>query len=208
MSHIAIIGCGAIGATIAYELSRVPGLSVSVFDRQWPAQGATGAALGVLVACISQKTKGRRWQLRLASLQRYRTLIPELEAATGKAIPWNRNGILRLCFAGEDLSRWERLVQVRSQQGLTLELLEAEWVRSHYPYLRHANIAAAVRSPQDIQVDPVALTQALVAAAQANGVRFHFNTAVEDFSLAAGTDLEERQTVCVLGGGVSNLRMC
>ncbi len=188
MRRISVIGCGVVGATIAYELSRVPGLSVTVFDCQWPAQGATRAALGVLMACISQKIKGRRWQLRLNSLQRYQRLIPELEAATGKSIPTNRNGILKLCFAGDDLSSWERLVAIRKAQGVVLELIGAEQVRSQYPYLRHSEIAAAVLSPQDLQVDPLALTQALVAAAQANGVCFHFKTAVEAFSLNPGAN--------------------
>jgi len=36
-------------AAIAYELSLVPGLTITVLDKQPPAQGATGAALGVLM---------------------------------------------------------------------------------------------------------------------------------------------------------------
>ncbi len=58
MSNVVIIGCGIIGAAIAYELSQVPGLTITVLDRQAPAQGSTGAALGVLMGAISQKIKG------------------------------------------------------------------------------------------------------------------------------------------------------
>jgi glycine/D-amino acid oxidase-like deaminating enzyme len=77
MSQVVVIGCGIIGAAIAYELSLVAGLEITVLDRQQPAQGATGAALGVLMGAISKKTKGRAWQLRQSSMQRYETLIPE-----------------------------------------------------------------------------------------------------------------------------------
>jgi len=189
MSRIAIIGCGVVGASIAYELSQVPGLSVTVFDRQLPAQGATGAALGILVGAISRKDKGRAWQLRLESMQRYETLIPELEAATDLYIPWNRQGILRLCADGEDLASWQNLANIRSSQGLSLEILTNDQVRSRYPYLNHSAIAAAIYSPQDRQVNPVTLTQALIAAARSKGVRFFFKTAVESFE---SRDVESR----------------
>jgi len=59
MSHVVIIGCGVVGAAIAYELSHVKGLKITVFDRQPPAQASTGAALGVLMGVISQKNQGQ-----------------------------------------------------------------------------------------------------------------------------------------------------
>ena len=52
MSHIVIIGCGVVGATIAYQLSKIEGLKITVLDKQMPAQGSTGAALGVLMAVL------------------------------------------------------------------------------------------------------------------------------------------------------------
>lgn len=179
MSRVAVIGCGVIGAAIAYELSQVPGLSVTVFDRQPPAQASTGAALGVLMGVISQKVKGKAWQLRLASLQRYETLIPELEAIAGQPIPFNRQGILKLCLAGEDLSRWQALATVRQTQGYALEILDPVQVQHLYPQIQFPELVGAVYSPSDRQVDPVALTSALVTAAQQRGVEFHFGQAIE-----------------------------
>lgn len=182
MSRVAVIGCGVVGATIAYELSQVPGLSVTVFDRQPPAQASTGAALGVLMGVISQKVKGKAWQLRLASLQRYETLIPKLEAIAGQSIPFNRQGILKLCLAGEDLSRWQDLAAIRQTQGYSLEVFDSAQVQRLYPQIRAEQLAGAVYSPSDRQVDPVALTSALVTAAQQRGVEFHFGQAVESMN--------------------------
>ncbi|NJN22923.1 MAG: FAD-binding oxidoreductase, partial [Leptolyngbya sp. RL_3_1] len=59
--QVGVVGCGIVGAMVAYELSRCPGLAVTVLDQQLPGQGATGAALGILMGVISQKTKGRNW---------------------------------------------------------------------------------------------------------------------------------------------------
>ena len=180
MVRVAIIGCGIIGASIAFELSQFPELKVTVFDKQPPAQGSTGAALGVLMGVIGHKTKGRNWQLRETSLQRYETLIPELEAVTGRKIPFNKQGILMLCSEGEDLSKWEKLIATRASQGWQLELWDVERVRELCPHLYlNDKVIAAIYSPQDRQVDPTALTLALVDAAERNGVIFEFGVEVQ-----------------------------
>lgn len=179
MSHVAVIGCGIVGAAIAYELSQVSGLKITVLDQHAPAQGSTGAALGVLMGVISKKVKGRAWQLRQTSMQRYETLIPELEAIAKCHIPFNRNGILRLCFVEEELAAWEQLAETRRAQGWQLEIWNETQVQSNCPQLCNERLVGAIYSPQDRQVDPSALTQALVTAAKCNGVTFKFGVAVE-----------------------------
>lgn len=200
MVRVAIIGCGIIGASIAFELSQFPELKVTVFDKQPPAQGSTGAALGVLMGVISHKTKGRNWQLRETSLQRYETLIPELEAVTGRKIPFNKEGILMLCSEGEDLSKWEKLIATRESQGWKLELWDVERVRDRCPHLSlNDRIIAAIYSPQDRQVDPTALTLALVDAAERNGVIFQFGVPVEGAAIAASLEFDRLIVAAGLG---------
>jgi glycine oxidase len=184
MQQVAIVGCGIVGATIAYELSQIPDLAVTVFDRQPPAQASTGAALGVLMGIVSQKTKGRAWAMREASLRRYATLIPELEAAIGQAIPHNSQGIVLLRFAdmGSENHKtldWQGLSETRQAQGWTLELWQGDRLRDRCPQVVNSRVVGAVYSPQDVQIDPTALTLALVAAAKQNGVTFRFNADVK-----------------------------
>ncbi|MEG5064380.1 FAD-dependent oxidoreductase [Microcoleus sp. B3-A4] len=200
MIRVAIIGCGIIGASIAFELSQFSELKVTVFDKQPPAQGSTGAALGVLMGVISHKTKGRNWQLRETSLQRYETLIPELEAVTGRKIPFNKQGILMLCSEGEDLIKWENLIATRRSQGWQLELWDVERVRDRCPHLSlNDRIIAAIYSPQDRQVDPTALTLALVDAAERNGVIFEFGVPVEAAEIAASLEFDRLIVAAGLG---------
>ncbi|MEH1912816.1 NAD(P)/FAD-dependent oxidoreductase [Nostoc sp.] len=187
--NVVIIGCGVVGAAIAYELSLVKGLKITVCDRQPPAQASTGAALGVLMGVISQKIKGKAWQMRQTSIQRYETLIPELEALTGRKIPFNRQGILMLLSDSslEGMSAWEKLVEVRHSQGWNLEIWDTAKLQNICPqvdvydglHLRE-KVTGAVYSPQDRQIDPTALTLALVKAAQQNGVTFKFGVTVLD----------------------------
>ena len=204
MVRVAIIGCGIIGASIAFELSQFPELKVTVFDKQPPAQGSTGAALGVLMGVISHKTKGRNWQLRETSLQRYETLIPELEAVTKRKIPFNKQGILMLCSEGEDLSKWEKLIATRDSQGWQLELWDVERVRDRCPHLYlNDQIIAAIYSPQDRQVDPTALTLALVDAAKLKGVNFEFGVEVQGI-----TELDSQVSQIQLASSIAVNKSC
>jgi glycine oxidase len=180
--NIVIIGCGVVGAAIAYELSQVSGLKILVIDRQQPAQASTGAALGVLMGAISQKAKGHNLAMRLQGIQQYDRWIPQIEAITGRTIPYNRQGILRLCFEGELLERWRSLQAIRQQQGWQLDILSIAQLAAEYPQLSLERVIGAVYSPSDRQVDPTALTGALVAAAQQNGAIFHFHTEVTDIA--------------------------
>jgi glycine/D-amino acid oxidase-like deaminating enzyme len=178
MERVIIIGCGIIGATIAYELSNLDRFDLTVLDRQPPAQDSTGAALGVLMGAISHKVKGRSWQLRESSIRRYHELIPELEQKTGLAIPHNPQGIVKLLSPDEDLSKWQQLAATRSQQGWRLKIWDNSLVQARLPQIQGIEGAAAIYSPQDLQVQPVPLTHALVTAARLQGVKFHFDAEV------------------------------
>lgn len=181
---VTIAGCGVVGATIAYELSQVPDLEITVVDAQPnPIQAdvkecpsSTGAALGVLMGAISKKEKGRNLRMRLFGIQYYNQLVPELADLTGRSILFNRQGILMLQFPEDDLTVWNRLIEVRRNQDLPLELWDRERLNAEFPFLQQAS--AAVYSPSDRQINPVALTQALIEGAKLRGVTFQFGTKV------------------------------
>jgi glycine oxidase len=184
---INIIGCGIIGATIAYELSCLDKFEIAVYDTQQPAQASTGAALGVLMGIISQKVKGRAWHLRESSIRRYNDLIPELELTTGLNISHNRQGIVKLLPPEADLTKWQQLVTTRTQQQWQLELWGKDRISAQLPQVNLQSVGAAIYSPQDLQIDPVALTNALVAAAKLNGVKFQFDRQID--SITANSQL-------------------
>lgn len=185
--NVVIIGCGVVGAAIAYELSLAKGLKITVLDKQPPAQASTGAALGVLMSIISHKIKGKAWQMRQTSIQRYESLIPELEELTNRKIPFNRQGILMLLTGNADpplergvggISEWEKLSEIRHSQGYQLEIWDAVKLKKICPQVDETQIIGAIYSPQDRQLDPTALTLAFVEAAQHNGVTFKFGVNV------------------------------
>lgn len=199
MTKVAIIGCGIVGAAIAYELSQVDDLEVVVCDRQSPAQASTGAALGILIGVLSQKAKGRGWKLRQISLQRYRDWIPALEAVIGKPLPVNHQGIVKLCVAGDDLERWQSLIALRQSQGWQLEFWERSHLAEKCPQVGSDRVIGAIYSPQDLQFDPAAMTLALVAAAQRRGVEFRFGQAATEFQIQSEGDIHRCEGIEING---------
>lgn len=181
MTKIVIIGAGIVGATIAYELSAIAGLEITLIDEKKPGQGATGAALGILIGIISHKTKGRAWKLRQESLKRYETLLPELESLTGLTIPCNRDGIVLLRSSAEDEENWRKLAQIRQEQEYCLEIWDKETLNQKCPQVAGEHLQGAIYSPSDRQINPVLLTEALVAAAARRGVKCQFGVKVENF---------------------------
>jgi len=91
------------------------------------------------------------------------------------------------------MAKWQMLADIRQSQGLALKILDKAAVKSNFPQLGCQQLAGAIYSPQDRQVDPVALTQALVDAARRNGVIFKFGVAAEEFNRATTPD---DQQVC------------
>ncbi|OCQ89480.1 hypothetical protein AMR42_00370 [Limnothrix sp. PR1529] len=177
--RIAIAGGGVVGAMIAYELSGQPDWQITLIDPQAIASPlppdrptSTGAALGVLMGAISKKTKGCAWNLRRDSIQRYPHLIRELETLLDRPIPHNPNGILKLVFTEADRPGWSALAELRKSQGFELELLSPSAVLDRFPAVNLAamdGVAFGIFSPQDWQVQPLALTVALREAAVKRG---------------------------------------
>jgi glycine oxidase len=186
MSKIVIIGCGVIGATIAYELSLIPELEITVIEKNTCASGATGAALGILMGAISGKTQERAWKLRETSLKRYQSLIPELEAQTGLKIPVNQDGIVKLLFAEDKLEKWEKLQQIRADRGWKLEIWDRKQLQQNCPQINQNNLIGAVYSPQDCQINPQILTETLVKSASLNGVTFQFGIGLDRYDWKTG----------------------
>jgi glycine oxidase len=202
--RIGIIGCGVVGAAIAYQLSTVPGLEVQLYDGRSPHQlEATGAALGVLMAAITTRLKGRHLKLRLESLALYEQWLPSLMAQTQIDIPYNRHGILQLVFDAAELERWHKVQVARETQGFRLERWTSQQLAEQFPELATAyscttgqQLVGAIYSPQDRQINPTILTQALIQGASQNGAQIHFESPVAQFKIQANSDGQRVTHLC------------
>lgn len=179
MTRVVVVGSGIVGAAIAYELAQVDGLEITVVDQQpGPVQAtsptSTGAALGLLMATISKREKGQNLAMRWAGIDWYERVIPDLVDRTGIAIQFNRQGLMMVQGHDDDLRAWEKLAKLRQSQGKRLEVWKRSQIQAVLPQVGLDGVTAGVMAPSDRQLDPVATTQALVAAAQELGVQFQF----------------------------------
>ncbi|PZU95108.1 MAG: FAD-dependent oxidoreductase [Pseudanabaena sp.] len=197
MATVTIIGCGVVGAMLAYEL-RHTGLEVEVVEaKSCPAMVSTGAALGVLMAACSSKAKGDLVNLRLKSLSKYDRLIADLEQQTNLNILYNRKGILNLYRSPEAETKSRSLIEIRKEQGFELQWLENTDISARFsPWQADGGLF----SPCDRAVHPTQLVNALVAAASLEGVKFHWNTPIKDLQ-----DVSSDRVVITAGVGSNQL---
>jgi glycine/D-amino acid oxidase-like deaminating enzyme len=131
-------------------------------------RSGSAAALGLLMAQVFQRGRGRGWRLRQRSLELWQQWRQEL-ARRGEPIHW-RPGLLLLAANAEERSRQELLVRQRCDQGLPLELWEAGRLLRLAPTLPRG-VMGALHSPEDGQLDPGQALAALRADGLAAGLR-------------------------------------
>ncbi|MBO2452498.1 glycine oxidase ThiO [Actinomadura barringtoniae] len=167
--EIVIIGAGIIGLATAWRAA-ARGADVTLVDPD-PASGATAVAAGMLTP-ISEVTYGEEPLLRLglASRDRYPAFVAELEAQTGRDTGLRTDGTLEVAFDSDDLGYLDDLRRFQESLGIAAEVLTGRECRKLEPMLAPA-VRGGLFAPQDGSIDPRRLAPALLAAAEALGVR-------------------------------------
>ena len=173
-----VVGAGLVGMCTAWLLQR-RGHRVLLLESGHEARpdappdgisvrSGSAAALGLLMAQVFQRGRGRGWRLRQRSLGLWRQWRQDL-AQRGQVIAW-RPGLLFLAATTEERNRQETLVRERREQGLPLELWDACRLGRLEPAAPPGALAA-LHSPEDGQLDPVQALAALRADGLAAGLR-------------------------------------
>jgi glycine oxidase len=219
VSSVVVIGGGVIGCASAFALAR-RGVAVTVLergDKRVEAPGETGvstwAAAGIVSAQVATIADGPLARLCARSRALYPDFVARIEALTGLDVQFRPAGVLRPAFDEASLAEIARAVAWQTRAGLRVELLDARAVREAEPALA-ADIAGAVRFPDDPRVDPPSLLAALRAAIERSGARLRTGAPVRrvivrggragGVELADGTSIEA-DAVVVAAGSWSSL---
>lgn len=170
VAEVVVVGAGIVGASIAYHLAR-GGAEVVLLDRSVPGAGATGDSF----AWIGRGTAGappEQLLLRRDALKDYRRLERELP---GVQVRWTGS-----------LS-WAQGEQADVDTSVGAQTGDGRWVDAHQaarlePRLQTVPARAELR-PGDGAVDPIAVTEALVAGAREHGARLRTGVTVHDLTV-------------------------
>jgi glycine oxidase len=173
---VTVVGGGAIGLATAWRLAQREA-RVVVVDPD-PGRGATDVAAGML-APVTEVHYGEEplLALNLESARRWPGFVAELEAASGTRVGFREDGTLAVAMHEDDLRALDALVRFQAQLQLPVEPLRSSACRDLEPALS-PRIRGAALVAGDHQVDPRALTHALVRACEDEGVELRRDAAV------------------------------
>jgi glycine oxidase len=170
-ADIVIIGGGVIGLTIARALARRGIKDVMLVERAATfGSEASHAAGGILGPQAEADSANEFFALACKSRDLYPSLARELLAETGKDIELDTTGTLYLAFTESDEAEIAKRHEWQTLAGLNVVKMSAAEVRQMEPSVS-TTVRAALRFPEDFQVDNRSLIKALVQATEKLGVR-------------------------------------
>lgn len=165
-----VVGGGVMGSAIALRLAQA-GQKVLVLEKAIPGAEASGAAGGILGAQIEGEADGPLFRLCLASRRAFEGLAAELAHSTGIDIGFRRCGVMKVALAEGDLDALVEKMAWQQRLDLPVVELSGDEARKLEPGLG-PNVCRALHFPEEPQVDPRRLVQALPLAAQKAGAEF------------------------------------
>jgi glycine oxidase len=182
---VAIIGGGVIGLAIGWRLAQA-GCAVDVFDRGDAGRGASWAAAGMLAAGVeTEPGEIGLHALNRLSQEQWPGFAAELEAASGMSVGLRDEGTIVVALTRDDVGQLRFTHDFQRSLGIALEWLSAAEARRREPHL-HPNLAGAVYSPGDHQVDNRCVVTALRAAFLAAGGKLHEHSPVDAVEIRGG----------------------
>ncbi|MDZ4086755.1 MAG: FAD-dependent oxidoreductase [Tabrizicola sp.] len=163
-ARVVIIGGGAVGASALYHLAKAGWTDALLLEKNELTAGSTWHAAG------NVPTFSSSWSIM--NMQRYSAnLYRGLGDAVGYPMNYHVTGSVRLGHSRERLQEFRRVAGMGRYQGMDLDILSPEEIRSRYPFVQTHDLTGALYDPYDGDIDPAQLTQALATGARKMGAR-------------------------------------
>ncbi|SFV29746.1 GcvT family protein [Hyphomicrobium facile] len=163
-AHIVIIGGGIVGCSVAYHLAKLGQKDVVLLERNKLTSGSTWHAAGAIGQLRSSSNITR---LLGYSVELY----DRLEAETGQATGWVKNGSLRLARTKERRAEFERAATTARSFGLQFDIITPAEAKEIVPQIDITGLDCAGFVPSDGVGNPSDITMALAKGARQGGVR-------------------------------------
>lgn len=163
-ARVIIIGGGIVGCSVAYHLAKLGWKEIVLLERHKLTSGSTFHAAGLVGQLRSQ---AGITQLLGHSIELY----DRLEAETGLATGWKKNGGLRLACNEQRMIELKRQATTAHSFGLEMDILTPSEAQSLWPMMDISDLVGAAFLPTDGQANPSDITQSLAKGARQRGVQ-------------------------------------
>jgi dimethylglycine dehydrogenase len=172
-ARVVIIGGGVVGVSALFHLAKAGWTDCVLLEKNELTAGSTWHAAG---NCPSFSTS---WAVM--NMQRYSLgLYAGLEEEVDYPMNYHVTGSIRLAHSRERMMEFERARSMGRYQGLDIDMMSVADIKDRYPFIETHDLAGALWDPDDGDIDPAQLTQALAKGARDMGAR------VERFCPATG----------------------
>ena len=167
-ARVVIIGGGAVGVSALYHLAQAGWTDCVLLEKNELTAGSTWHAAG------NVPTFSTSWSVM--NIQRYSTeLYRDLGAKVDYPMNYHVTGSIRLAHSAERMQEFQRAKGMGRYQGMDLDILGLDEIKARYPFIETHDLHGALYDPNDGDIDPAQLTQALAKGARDLGatiVRF------------------------------------
>jgi dimethylglycine dehydrogenase len=161
-ARVVIIGGGVVGVSSLYHLAKAGWTDCVLLEKNELTAGSTWHAAG------NVPTFSSSWSIM--NMQRYSaSLYRDLGKLVDYPMNYHVTGSVRLGHSKERLQEFKKVVGMGRYQGMDLDILTPEDIKSRYPFVETHDLTGALYDPNDGDIDPAQLTQALAKGARDMG---------------------------------------
>ncbi|CAI2934148.1 GcvT family protein [Aminobacter niigataensis] len=163
-ARVVIIGGGAVGVSSLYHLAKAGWTDCVLLEKNELTSGSTWHAAG------NVPTFSSSWSLM--NMQRYSTeLYRGLAAEVDYPMNYHVTGSIRLAHTRERMQEFQRAKGMGRYQGMDIDVIGLDEIRRRYPFVETHDLKGALYDPNDGDIDPAQLTQALAKGARDMGAK-------------------------------------
>lgn len=181
-ARVVIIGGGVVGVSTLYHLAKMGWTDCVLLEKNELTAGSTWHAAG---NCPSFSTSWAVMNMQRYSLGLYAGLAKEVDYPMN----YHVTGSIRLAHSKERMQEFERARGMGNYQGLSLEMMSNADMKDRYPFLETHDLMGGLWDPDDGDIDPAQLTQALAKGARELGA------SIQRFCPATGVSRENGEWI-------------
>ena len=184
-ARVVVVGGGVAGTSTLYHLALRGWTDAVLVEMDELTSGSTWHAAGNIPTFSGDRNVMR--------MQHYSTeLYARLAADPAYPIAYHQTGSIRLAQTPERMREFHHVTAMANALGFGYEMLDTAEMKRRHPFLEDHDLLGALWDPNDGDIDPSQLTQALASAARAMGATIHRFTRVTGL---ARTDSKEWDVV-------------